>query len=533
MDRQRTRIDHSQALHGSQHALQRTIEYQQQTIEQQQQSIQCLQAELDALRKKLQLQDELQQSNQQLQRQLQRKDQTIGQLKNEIERLKQRLAPYEPEVLQEKQPAATEKSLDYSVQSEEKRRKKGKRKKKSPGRRATALKFAEATQFQDVVPPGLSKEQCRVVRQRAVWRLIEGRAVLVGYSVYCGPGVKEPAIPGVTPRCEYGLEILVVLAFLVYIIGISLEKVCVLLAFFCQLPIRKSQAESLLRQLARHWETEFETLCDLILQAAVVYMDETGWKVGQRNCSLWSFASGLHRVFLFGCSKDADTLEQILPIAVFEGIGVSDDASVYRNRFGQGQKCWAHLLRKAIRLTLLYPRRKRYRHFLDELLGIFYDGKRASADKRLGDEGRTSRVAALEERLCTLCNRLRREVTAQMDAGERDFLNLVHELSRLVIAEELFTFVLVPVVEPTNNLVERLQRSPAADRDAGRTSKTAAGARRRSITVSVLESLRANLDDFTLANVVTEVQRWLEEGISLFARQLTEILHRTPTADTS
>jgi len=72
----------------------------------------------------------------------------------------------------------------------------------------------------------------------------------------------------------------------------------------CALPLRKSQADALLRQLARHWEEEFETLCDLVACAAVVYMDETGWKIGQEGCSLWVFASALQRVFLFGCHKD-------------------------------------------------------------------------------------------------------------------------------------------------------------------------------------------------------------------------------------
>ena len=90
------------------------------------------------------------------------------------------------------------------------------------------------------------------------------------------PGGPEPPIPGVTPRCEYGIEILVVLAFLVYVIGLSLDKACAVLAFFYQLPLAKSQADALLRQLAHHWEGEFDTLCLLLAHAAVVYMDETG-----------------------------------------------------------------------------------------------------------------------------------------------------------------------------------------------------------------------------------------------------------------
>jgi hypothetical protein len=84
-------------------------------------------------------------------------------------------------------------------------------------------------------------------------------------------------------------------------------------------------------------------------------------------------------VFLFGCGKDDDRLDAMLPPAVFDGVGVSDDAAVYRDRFVQAQKCWAHLLRKAIRLALLYPRKHKYQRFLDRLLELYQDAKRAAA----------------------------------------------------------------------------------------------------------------------------------------------------------
>ena len=94
-----------------------------------------------------------------------------------------------------------------------------------------------------------------------------------------------------------------------------------MLGFFCQLPLSRSQADALLRQLAQHWDGEFDLLCGLIAHAAVVYMDETGWKIGSEGCSLWAFASKLQRVFLFGCRKDDATLDQMLPPEVFDGIG--------------------------------------------------------------------------------------------------------------------------------------------------------------------------------------------------------------------
>jgi hypothetical protein len=452
---------------------------------------------------------------------IEKQQQTIQGFRRENQRLQERLAQYEPTVAgSAAQPSAETPAPSYSLDAETKRRRgRRRRRKQSPGRRPTELKFADAHRTENVYPDDVRHQDCRLVRERAVWRLEDGRAVRVGYRIFAAVGGQEPRIPGVTPRCEYGIEVLVVLAFLVYIIGISLDKACAVLGFFCQLPLSKSQADALLRQLAQHWEGEFDILCALIAHAAVVYMDETGWKVGSTGCSLWAFASQWQRLFLFGCRKDDDTLDQILPPDVFDGIGVSDDAAVYRGRFAQAQKCWAHLLRKAIRLALLYPRKKTYQRFLDQLLALYHDAKRTAADGRLGERGRQLRVCDLENRLCELCLPYDPGTTPGMQPHERDFANLIDELLRLFLEGELFTFVLVPGVEATNNLSERLLRGAALDRKAGRTNKTAKGAQRRSIIVSVLESLRVNLQTFTLATVLEEVGRWMKEGISLFARQ--------------
>jgi transposase len=470
---------------------------------------------------------------------IEQQQQAILGLRRENQRFLHRLAQYEPEVLRESSPAKppTETpSLSYSLDAEAKRRRDRRhRRQKSPGRRPTALKFADAERTEDLYPEGFRPSACHRVRERAVWRLEDGRAVRIGYRIFVGPDGKEPRIPGVTPRCEYGIEILVVLAYLVYIIGMSLDKACAVLGFFCQLPLAKSQADALLRQLAQHWDGEFDTLCALMAHAAVVAMDETGWKVGRHGCSLWAFASQWQRLFLFGCRKDDDTLDQILPPDVFDGIGISDDAAVYRGRFAQAQKCWAHLLRKAIKLALLYPRKKTYQRFLDQLLELYRDAKRVAQDGRLGEAGRSRRIVDLEDRLCKLCRPYWQETTPDQKPQERDFTNLVNELMRLLMAEELFTFVLIPEVEPTNNGMERQLRSPAQDRKAGRTNQTAAGAHRRSVSVSVLESLRANLEQFTLASVLEEVGHWMKEGISRFAQQwqALQVGEAASAADTS
>lgn len=453
---------------------------------------------------------------------IEKQQQTIKRQATNEHRLLERLKQYEPQASREtttNQANSDTPTASYSLDAETKRRQRRRRRKKSPGRQPTAVKFADAEQVRNVYPDGVRHSDCELVRERAVWRIEDGKAVRVGYRIFAGPDGREPRIPGVTPRCEYGIEILVVLAFLVYLIGISLDKACAVLGFFCQLPLSKSEADALLRQLAQHWDNEFDTLCALIAHAAIVYMDETGWKVGDEGCSLWAFASKLHRVFLFGCHKDDATLDKILPPDVFDGIGVSDDAGVYQSRFTQAQKCWAHLLRKAIKLAIMYPNNKKYQRFLNQLLEVYRDAKRSAGDGRLGEEGRKHRVAELEGRLCEVLLPHPLETTPEMPPHEHEFTNLVNELGRLVMAEELFTFVLVPEVEATNNGMERELRHPTLERKAGRTNKTATGAHRRSVIVSVLQSLRANLENFSLTTVLAEIGHWMQEGISLFAKQ--------------
>jgi transposase len=151
-------------------------------------------------------------------------------------------------------------------------------------------------------------------------------------------------------------------------------------------------------------------------------------------------------------------------------------------------------------------------------------------DGRLGDQGRRQRVVELDCRLGTLCRPIVDAGTPDMKPHEQDLANLAEELLRLSLAEELFTFVLLPDVPPTNNAMERQLRNPALDRKAGRTNKSAGGAHRRSVIVSVIESLRANLPTFNLATVLEEVGRWLSDGISLFARQWQALLASQTTA---
>jgi hypothetical protein len=449
----------------------------------------------------------------------------------ELEAAKRRIAELEKQL----GPTASAKvDQPFSMRAEERRqeaRGKKRRRKNRPTRRGrvtTAEKVRQAARTEKVFPEGVAKSNCQLSHTRPVWRLENGQAVLVAYEVYRGPNSQFGKIPGTLGRSEFGIEIVIAIAYQVYVVGLSFDKVCLLLNFFQNLGLRKSQADALLRQLSRHWAGEFERLCTLLANSAVVPADETGWSIR----SVWAFLSETVRVLFFGVHKDADTLQAILDPATFAGIVVSDDAAVYAN-FTHSQKCWAHLLRKAIKLTLLEPNNAEFRRFTDRLLEIYRAACRAQSDKRLSDTGRARKVAELDDEILDLCGGVWAAELPKGEGAEDDYRLLCTELMRLMLDRQLFTFVTAaPVATPqgttqpvpgTNNEAERTLRGPAMARKMGRTNKTPAGARRQTIIVSVLESLRNHLPSFTLSTVIDEITRWLKTGRSCF-RELAEKL---------
>jgi hypothetical protein len=422
----------------------------------------------------------------------------------------------------------------FSLRAEEKRqqaRGAKHRRRKGPGRRGrgrTADKVARAERTEDVYPDGIPPSACWLSHLRPVWRLEQGRAVLVAYRIFRGPSNRYGKVPGVRGRSEFGLEIVVAIAYQVYGVGLSFDKVCLLLRFFQNLPLRKAQVDTLLHHLARHWQQEFDVPCALLANSLAVHTDETRWRLN----SVWAFLSEKARLLLFGVHKDADTLQRLLDPATFAGIVISADAAVYAH-FSQAQKCWAHLLRKAIKLTLQDPQHQGYRTLADRLLEIYRAACQVQRDGRLGGAGRANKVAILEDEVLELCAPRWLADLPPREGLDNDYRLLVNEVMRLLLAAELFTFVTAkpteqpngasPRVGGTNNEAERPLRNPASARKMGRTNKTLRGARRQTIATSVPESLRLYLTRFTLPSVIAEVQSWITSGRSCFAALLEEL----------
>jgi regulator of replication initiation timing len=425
---------------------------------------------------------------------------------------------------------------NYSVERNEpgdrKSLKKKKKRKPSTGRVPNSVKCDKADQTIDIHPNGVIRNDHVIHREQFAWRLIDGKAIYVRYLIHAPEDAEDvPSVPGVrSNRSEYGIEILLSLAFLVYWKNNSIDDACEILRYFTGLDLSKGQADSLLNQLAGDWESEYDTIARLIAVATILYIDETGWSLGKKHCYTWIFSTINEVFYEFGVGRGKDVLERILG-KNFAGTGISDDYAAYDSIFAEHQLCWAHPLRKAIELALKCPENKGYGQFMRDLFDLYYEAVQLSKDKRLS-VSRPQKAAELQEQLASLCVRANETVVTEkaFEKARRTDPNtivtktsepeakMIHLQKQLLEKRSnMFVFVTNTEVEPTNISSERLARPQANARKVGRTSKTGKGARRRGIIMTVFGTLKKRLAEFTLPSLTEVVTQSLAMGIALFS----------------
>ena len=74
---------------------------------------------------------------------------------------------------------------------------------------------------------GVDLEDAKLFQERVVTCLINNRGIRIVYRIFKQPGSsKVPTVPGLLPRCEDGIEVLILIATLVYPYRLSIARMC-------------------------------------------------------------------------------------------------------------------------------------------------------------------------------------------------------------------------------------------------------------------------------------------------------------------
>jgi transposase len=329
--------------------------------------------------------------------------------------------------------------------------------------------LATRDQFQTDIPP----VEPRVVRFR----------IHIGLCRGCGRRVQgrhpEQTSDALGAAAnQIGPRALAVAAHLNKVCGIPYGKVAGVFEQLAGLEVAPSTFVRGLERLAFRAEPVYQELLVGIRRAPVVYPDETGWKVAALLGWLWVFVSKDTAVYAIRPSRGTEVIEEILG-ADYAGILGHDGWAPYdKCTCARHQTCLRHLLRRchdlleaATRGAVRFPRA--VRTLLLDALSL-RDRRDAGL---LKPRGLAVAIGRLERRRDDL---LDWSPTYAPNRRLADHLR-AHR-------DQLFTFLKVPGVEPTNWPAEQAIRPAVVNRKVFGGNRTWVGAAVQSVLTSILRT---------------------------------------------
>ena len=202
--------------------------------------------------------------------------------------------------------------------------------------------------------------------------------------------------------------------------------------------------------------------------AAVLNVDETGWRQNGEKRWIWAFVAPVFTFYIVATTRGVAVLESLLG-AAFQGILCSDRLPSYLSYHqGQAQLCWAHLKRNLLAIELGDDWRAQ-RFARDALLQY-------SRLFRLWWSFRAGRIdrTQLMRRSFPIRNEFLKLAERWWDCENRKVSNMANAMGANFA--RLFSFVDHEGVEPTNNSAERALRRTVQWRKTSFGSRSNAGA---------------------------------------------------------
>jgi transposase len=305
----------------------------------------------------------------------------------------------------------------------------------------------------------------------------------------------EPTVPDALPGSAIGLRVVVLSAWLHYLLGTTPAQIIDVFNFHLQFKLSSGgliQMWRRLREILRAWYIEIQTQA---LDSAVLHADETGWRVNGKTYWLWCFASKDVTYYMIDRRRGSPALKRFFK-KEFAGVLVTDFWGAYNAVVcAKKQKCLPHLLRDLKRTQHYHKPDGDWPVFSKQVKRLIRDSIRLSKRrKELSSKAFASRRQRLDARL--------RELLAQ-PWEQRHARRLVKRLRRH--ASELFTFLDHPEVPFDNNHGERQIRPAVIARKNSYANGSEDGAETQAILMSVFRTLKQR--GHNPVSVVTEAVR--------------------------
>jgi transposase len=315
-----------------------------------------------------------------------------------------------------------------------------------------------------------------------VWELPVITPIVTEYQqrrLVCACGCRTcGALPPGVPDGQAGPRLIAFAALLMACFRQSKRRAAQFLSTILNQPASPAWLVSLQRRAAEAVAPAYGELARQLPQEPAPHIDESPTKEGAAKAWVWTVVAAGFTFFACRTSRAAGVLKELLG-AAFAGIIHCDRARMYRG-FGRLQWCWAHLKRD-FQALIDSPCRTRQRLGHDllrptrELFALWQrvrDGTLPFADFQ----------AQVQP--------IRRRIDALLLRGYFNALTFGFCQELVEHRENLWTFVDVERIEPTNNAAERALRHAVIWRKLSFGTQSAAGSRFVERLLTVIETCR-------------------------------------------
>jgi hypothetical protein len=311
----------------------------------------------------------------------------------------------------------------------------------------------------------------------------------------------EPVVTDALPGSTIGLRVVVLSAWLHYLLGTTLAQIIDVFNFHLQFELSAGGLVSMwhrLREVLLVWHLEIQTQA---LDSGVLHADETGWRVNGKTHWLWCFTTTDVTDYMIDRSRGSPALKRFFT-KVFAGVLVTDFWAAYNAVACAGkQKCLPHLLRDLKRTQHYHKPGGDWPAFSKLLKRLIRDSLRLSKRRgELSPKAFASRRQRLERRLGDLLAQPWENTHAR---------RLVRRLRRH--QAELFVFLDHPEVPSDNNHAEREIRPAVMMRKNSFANNSTDGAETQAVLMSVFRTLKQRGHD-PVSAVLDAVRAYLRTG---------------------
>ncbi len=159
----------------------------------------------------------------------------------------------------------------------------------------------------------------------------------------CETFVKSDQAPNIQ---RIGLNVLGYILYARYRLRLPFNKIKESLRDLFDFTISEGEITEKLKEAQTMFGQDYQTICELIRTAKVVYADETGWRMDGENWWLWVFVTEQGVRYLLEGNRGGGVPREALGKKK-DRVIVSDGYKVYDKLPGEHQQCWVHLLRVA------------------------------------------------------------------------------------------------------------------------------------------------------------------------------------------